>query len=237
MLENRDMPTFPSYYTHQILSILIFIILLQYYQSTSISASRTLLNINANEEDHQNSTTDTDFVKQSCNNTTYPDLCCSTLSNYTNLIQNNPKELACAALNVTLSEAQVASRVIKAKSGRAKGNNTTTKGKRRAYAMKDCVEVLKDALDELKMSVEEMERASPEESDFRFRVNNVQTWVSAALTDDDTCMDGLEQGGKNTEDYKRIRDEVVKVAHLTSVALALINNYAATFHFLKNLGS
>jgi len=118
--------------------------------------------------------------------------------------------------------------VIKAKGRQAKGNNTTTKGKRGAYAMKDCMELLKDAFDELKMSVEEMERASPEASDFRFRVNNVQTWVSAALTDDDTCMDGLEQGEKNTEDYKRIRDEVVKVAHLTSVALALINNYAAT---------
>lgn len=215
---------FPSL-SHQILPIFFFIIvILLQYHSIPCLATRTLRNNNGN-NDGENPNTDF-IIRKSCNTTLYPELCYSTFSNFSNQItETNPKrELACLALNMTLSEAQRASAMAKSIS---KGN--VTKGKRQAYARKDCMEMLKDSIDELRMSVEEMERANPEDFNFRFRVNNVQTWVSAALTDEDTCMDGLKEGGGNrSENFKRVRDEVVKVAHLTSIALALINNYAAS---------
>lgn len=53
-------------------------------------------------------------------------------------------------------------------------------------------------------------------------MGNVKTWVSAALTDEDTCMDGFEENvGKMKE---TIRGYIVNVAELTSNALALISN-------------
>jgi len=60
-------------------------------------------------------------------------------------------------------------------------------------------------------------------------MSDVQTWVSAALTDESTCMDGFEESemsidGTNTK--SRVRGLVVQVAQLTSNALALINQLA-----------
>ncbi|VVA93676.1 unnamed protein product [Arabis nemorensis] len=57
-------------------------------------------------------------------------------------------------------------------------------------------------------------------------ISDVQTWVSTALTDDDTCMDGFGRARTVVKDL--VRQHVVKVARLTSNALALINMYAST---------
>lgn len=57
---------------------------------------------------------------------------------------------------------------------------------------------------------------------FRFQMSNVQTWLSAALTDEETCTDGF----KDVKDEPR-KDEVCArvddVKKLTSNALALVN--------------
>ncbi|CAI0404411.1 unnamed protein product [Linum tenue] len=54
-------------------------------------------------------------------------------------------------------------------------------------------------------------------------LGNMQTWVSAALTDEDTCVDGLEGSAMNGKVRDEIRRRVVWVAQLTSNSLALIN--------------
>ncbi|KAL3570219.1 hypothetical protein D5086_027468 [Populus alba] len=48
----------------------------------------------------------TEFIRTSCNTTTYPRLCCTFLSIHSSTIQTSPKLLANAALNVTLSSAK-----------------------------------------------------------------------------------------------------------------------------------
>ena len=64
--------------------------------------------------------------------------------------------------------------------------------------------------------------------DFELQISNIQTWVSAALTDDDTCVDGFD--GRDMEGHVKatVRRHVLKVAHLTSNALALVNSYASS---------
>ncbi|CAI0404422.1 unnamed protein product [Linum tenue] len=66
--------------------------------------------------------------------------------------------------------------------------------------------------------------------DFVMMISNVQTWVSAALTDESTCDDGFD--GKEMAGVMKavVRGKVETVAHLTSNALALINAYAALRH-------
>ncbi|TYI15678.1 hypothetical protein ES332_A08G202400v1 [Gossypium tomentosum] len=53
------------------------------------------------------------------------------------------------------------------------------------------------------------------------------TWVSAALTDEDTCMDSFSGKDINGNLKTTVRRQIVKVAHLTSIALAFVNRYAA----------
>lgn len=59
----------------------------------------------------------------------------------------------------------------------------------------------------------------------RFQLSNVQTWMSAALTDVETCTDGFEDvdDGPIKTDVVNRADFVKKV---TSIALAMVNYVA-----------
>lgn len=98
---------------------------------------------------------------------------------------------------------------------------------REAAAVADCVEVVGDSVYELQRSIGEMGHARG--SNFFQVMADVQTWVSAALTDDNTCMDEFAGDSMNGNVKALARRHLVKIAHLTSNALALINNYASSY--------
>jgi pectinesterase inhibitor-like protein len=96
---------------------------------------------------------------------------------------------------------------------------------REVSAMKDCVEESGDAVNELGKSMDEMSHAR--QSNFQSMIDDVQTWVSAALTDESTCSDGFAGNAMNGNLKTAVRGRIVNIAQLTSNALALINNYAS----------
>ena len=96
---------------------------------------------------------------------------------------------------------------------------------REVAAMRDCVEELSDSVDELRKSIGEMSQLGV--SNFGVTMSDVQTWVSAALTDDSTCTDGFE-GINNGNLKSTVRSRIVHVAQLTSNALAFINQLASS---------
>lgn len=101
--------------------------------------------------------------------------------------------------------------------------------KRREYlAIKDCIEVLGNSVDRLGQSVKELGRAghAVASEDFMWKMSNVQTWVSAALTDETTCLDGFSGRAMEGKVKRLIRLKVVHVAQVTSNALALVNHFA-----------
>ncbi|CAN1267180.1 21 kDa protein [Linum perenne] len=148
----------------------------------------------------------TNFIRTSCTATTYPDLCFTSLSTHAAKIQSSPKLLAATSLHVTLTAAKSTSATISTLS-RAHVGLTP----REAAAMKDCVE-------ELRRSIDEMEDSKMA---FEMMISDVQTWVSAALTDESTCVDGF-----SGEVREVVRGKVERVVHLTSNGLALVNRYA-----------
>ena len=93
-------------------------------------------------------------------------------------------------------------------------------------SMKYCVEELSDSVYELNKSIREMNNVKG--SNFQLMINdiNIQTWVSAVLTDETTCTDGFQGKAKNGNVKTLAMGRIVNVAQLTSNALALINRYA-----------
>ncbi|KAJ0098890.1 hypothetical protein Patl1_19917 [Pistacia atlantica] len=158
----------------------------------------------------------TEFIKTSCSSTTYPRLCYTSLAGQAGLIQTSPKLLAHAALNVTLATAKSTSAVM-LKLSKGSGMNP-----REVEAMQDCLEELSDSVDEIRRSIGEMDQIKA--SNFELMMSDIQTWVSAALTDETTCSDGFEG---NTVNGKMVRSRIVNIAHMTSNALSLINSYAS----------
>ncbi|PWA36407.1 pectinesterase inhibitor domain-containing protein [Artemisia annua] len=159
------------------------------------------------------------FIHKSCNTTLYPQLCYLYLSRFATRIGTSPRLLAQTALAATLSNTRQTTKKLLAYS------RTHKLTKREMSALKDCFEEIDDSAYELHKSMVEMGKVHMG-SEFSFNMNSIETWVSAALTDDDTCTDGFSSKNMNGELKIMVRKHVLNIAHLASVALSFVNNFA-----------
>lgn len=163
----------------------------------------------------------TNFIKMSCRATLYPVLCFNSLAIYANKIQQNERQLAQAALSVSLHKAQLTTMFV------YKMSKTAGVKPRESQAVRDCVDNMADSVDQLNRSIKELDHMGRARGqDFMWHVSNVQTWVSAALTDENTCLDGFSGRLTNGNVKAVIKRRIVNVAQVTSNALALVNRFA-----------
>ncbi|CAN7071668.1 unnamed protein product, partial [Brassica oleracea var. botrytis] len=210
-------PTFSCLYyrTKMTKSIAPSLILFVLYASTAAIAMARNLG-----EEYSD---DTEFVKASCETTTYPELCFQSLSSYASEIKKRPRQLAETALAVSLARAKSAKTYV--------SDMSDYKGitERQHEAVSDCIEEMGDTVDRLRSSLKELKHLEEGESgeDFWLCLGNVRTWTSAALTDETTCLDGFGGKAMDGELKSLIREHILRVAQDTSNALALINVFAS----------
>ncbi|XAR51106.1 Pectinesterase [Bertholletia excelsa] len=157
---------------------------------------------------HQN------LLRVFCVNATFPHICLRSLSSRA-ATATSPRALAEAAVDVSLFRARKTSRYLAAIRGRS--------GEERA-ALRDCIEQVSDSMDELRRTLAELRRLR--RGTFRRQMSDVETWVSAALTNEDTCLDGFEEVGVKVR--FSVKRRVRNVARVTSNALYLINRLDQT---------
>ncbi|KAJ7010712.1 pectinesterase 3-like [Populus alba x Populus x berolinensis] len=87
-------------------------------------------------------------------------------------------------------------------------------------ALKDCVSQFDDSLSKLNDSLSAMEVGPGEKMLNLEKVNDIQTWISAAMTDQDTCIDGLEEMGSKFLD--EIKAKIERSKEFLSISLAII---------------
>lgn len=165
----------------------------------------------------------TNFIVTSCKTTLYPTICVQSLSTYANTIQLNEQELAHAALTVSLSKAKIASTFI-SKITRMKGLKP-----RELQASKDCSFNMNDCVYQLTRSIPELGQSgklASRRDEFTWHVSNVQTWISAALTDQNTCLDMINNPSMDGKIKDSIRVRVFIASQVTSNALALVYKFA-----------
>ncbi|KAJ0977736.1 hypothetical protein J5N97_013210 [Dioscorea zingiberensis] len=163
-----------------------------------------------------------DHLREVCSATRYQSLCIHSLSSFSNSASHNPSGWARAAVSVTLAETeQVQQYLVKLKTGRSGGQ---MRGRAR-IALADCVECFDDAVALLHSALGEMRRL--EQRTFAWQMSNVETWLSAALTNQDTCIDGF-QGNKVGPQVRMIKSKVLNTTYFTSNALALANKLASS---------
>lgn len=171
-----------------------------------------------------NSTT-TSFIWESCKATQYPQLCYHCLSGFANEIKRSERQLALTALAVSLARARSTAEFVH----KLKGGKRVQISHRELEAVKDCLDTMGDSVDQLNRSIKELGQMGQHSNgeDFMWHVSNVQTWVSAALTNENTCVDGLnEHPSKGGKVKGAIKMRVNSVAQVTSNALALVNHFA-----------
>ncbi|KAL2927836.1 Pectinesterase inhibitor 6 [Bienertia sinuspersici] len=101
-------------------------------------------------------------------------------------------------------------------------------GRRNRGALDDCVECIRDTLDNAHKSLGVLR--SLQNREFDEQMNDVLTWLSAALTDEDTCIHGFDKSGrrKNNREISTLCDKVQNASYITSNALALANKLATS---------
>ncbi|XP_021736625.1 pectinesterase inhibitor 9-like [Chenopodium quinoa] len=168
-----------------------------------------------------------DFIKSSCQVTLYSNLCYSTLSSSYNGDLDIGK-LTYVAIGISLIEANWTADYVTAIKNKISAKDVV---------VRDCVELTKgavglirDSLDEMKMVLKSSgarRRNERGRRNIRFEMSNVQTWMSAAITNQDTCMEGFNdvQVGKKVDD--EVSEKVGYVVKLISNALSLVNSFAA----------
>ncbi|XP_009595722.1 21 kDa protein-like [Nicotiana tomentosiformis] len=165
---------------------------------------------------------DTNYIRSSCKTTMYPATCYHSLNHYATAVQQDSARLARVAVGVSLAKAKRTAAFFSNLSREA-GYGAQP---RVVAALHDCFSIFGDAVDQIRDSLSQMRRLGGSSESLRFQMSNVQTWMSAALTNEDTCTDGFEDVTDDEPMKLNVCDRVGKVKEVTSNALALVNSFA-----------
>jgi len=83
-------------------------------------------------------------------------------------------------------------------------------------ALEDCRKLLNDTVDQLNSSVSLLA-----EQGWKQRITDLRTWLSAALTNPSTCVEGFEDMGVSMNE--NMKQRVERVTDLVSNALAIVS--------------
>lgn len=156
------------------------------------------------------------FIKTSCNSTLYPALCYKYLSSYASSIKTDSVKLCNTALTVNLKAANKTSALVTSMAKKG-GLRPAEKA-----VIEDCNEEIDDCVDELGKASNVLDnlRDALNKED---QMADIKTWVSAAMTDEDTCMDEFEENNVRESVKNKIKKSIVDLRKITSNSLALIN--------------
>ncbi|XP_050236675.1 pectinesterase inhibitor 6-like [Mercurialis annua] len=160
------------------------------------------------------------YVREACSVTRYQNLCIRSLSSFSQLAKKNPSIWARAGVSVTITDSKNITQFLK-----NLNKNKAMKGKNK-LALSDCIECFLDAIDNLHKSLGVLRNL--DSAKFDDQMSDVITWLSAALTDEETCLDGFQEQNDITKQVRVVLNRVSRTSYITSNALALANNLAST---------
>lgn len=149
-----------------------------------------------------------DLVLKVCNSTSHHNLCMSSFRPCAGHLRANMSELARIAVEVSRDEAIRVTQFAMDLDRSAEGNSLG--------ALEDCRKLLNDTVEQLNSSVSVLA-----EQGWKQRIADLRTWLSGALTNPSTCVEGFEDMGvKMNENMKQ---KVERVTDLVSNALAIVS--------------
>lgn len=163
------------------------------------------------------------FVEKRCQSTRYLKLCVQSLLPHVNSTIQTQEQLAQVALSVSLARARYTRAYVIKVAKQLQQTRTSDH-----LAVQDCLDQINDSVTQIAQSIKEFRQMCIDgEKQFFWHESNVQSWVSAALTDATTCIDGFSAYTIRGKIKATIKAKVLNVAQVTSNALALFNGYTA----------
>ncbi|EPS62329.1 pectinesterase [Genlisea aurea] len=152
-------------------------------------------------------------AESACDGTLYPDLCVSTVSAVLpELRRKTLPEIIAATINVTMKEVRTAS--SNCSSLRRKLNKKLEPLELRA--LEDCLELFSYTASDLSKIFSDLKASSAQEKYY----DDLRTLLSAAMTNQYTCLDGFAYSKNNTREI--IQGRLKRISHHASNALAMV---------------
>jgi pectinesterase inhibitor-like protein len=155
------------------------------------------------------------IIYTACARTLYPELCISTLVTYPGVHQLvEPKDVVPLTVKATMERAR-----------QSMALNIVWQEETERAAYEDCVELLHDTIYHLNASLVNMQAMSRKNP--LSILSDVNTWLSAALTNQDTCLEGFQHliiaagGNVKSNITNEIKQESKKLSELISNSLAM----------------
>ncbi|MBA0774855.1 hypothetical protein Gotri_010034 [Gossypium trilobum] len=164
------------------------------------------------------------IVKSACSGTFYPDLCFSAVTTVpagTAKKVRSQKDVIELSLNITTTA--VEHNYFKIKKLLVRKDLTT----REKTALHDCLETIDETLDELHEAVEDLHEY-PNKKSLTQHADDLKTLMSAAMTNQETCLDGFSHEGADKKIREVLIDGEKYVEKMCSNALAMIKNMTDT---------
>nr|XP_023906234.1 probable pectinesterase/pectinesterase inhibitor 34 [Quercus suber]POF18877.1 putative pectinesterase/pectinesterase inhibitor 34 [Quercus suber] len=156
----------------------------------------------------------TQAISQACSKTLYPALCVNSLMEFPGSLTASEKDLVHISFNMTLQHFSKALYV-------ASEISYLQMDTRVRAAYDDCIELLDDSIDALSRALFSVSPSPSPSSSAPASTQDVLTWLSAALTNQDTCTDGFSDltGSVKNQISDRLRD----LSELVSNCLAIFS--------------
>jgi pectinesterase inhibitor-like protein len=156
-----------------------------------------------------------ELIYTACSKSLYPELCISTLVTYPGVHQLvEPKDVVPLTVKATMDRARQSTAL-----------NIVWQEETERAAYEDCVELLHDTIYHLNASLVNMQAMSRKNP--LSILSDVNTWLSAALTNQDTCLEGFQHliiaagGNAKSNITNEIKQESKKLSELISNSLAM----------------
>lgn len=160
-------------------------------------------------------------IRTICNFTRFPDACVSSMTAANNPPESDPKALLKLSVEVAIAETSKLSSALESmNSGDA--------------ATRDCRDLVEEALSRLNDSAVAIAVGPGKGDDLTAeKMKDLQTWIGTAATDEETCLDGLEETGSAV--FDEVKAKMDKSKEYISNALAIVANFHAILDKLKNM--
>lgn len=168
-------------------------------------------------------------LKAICSATNYPGSCYTSISQLKSSNTSDPEKLFQLSLQVALDALQKVSTMLPEKWS----NSTKDPGVKKALGV--CQTVFDDAIGMLNDSISTMDAKDGERLLTVTKINDLKTWLSTTLTDQDTCLDALEESNATIiEDVKDLMNNSTEYASnslaIVSKILGILGHFKIPIH-------
>ncbi|CAI9286227.1 unnamed protein product [Lactuca saligna] len=153
-------------------------------------------------------------IKAVCSQTLYPESCYSSISELDKSNTTDPEDLLKLSLQVVFNS-------LSGLSSLPESLMNATSDDTAKEALKVCKVVLDDALDYLSDSISSMDVKSGDKLLSLNKIDDLKTWLSTTLTNQDTCLDALEE--MNSTFLVDVKSKMQNSTEYASNSLAIVS--------------